>query len=48
MATTGIGFRGWVEAADAVGLAEDLLDVLGAARLIARGPKARGRSRPPG
>ena len=42
VATTGIGFRGWVEAADAVGLAEDLLDVLGAARLIARGPKARG------
>lgn len=42
VATTGIGFRGWVEAADAAGLAEDLLDVLGAARLIARGPKARG------
>ena len=42
VATTGIGFRGWIEAADAVGLAEPLLDVLGAARLIARGPKARG------
>jgi uroporphyrinogen-III synthase len=42
VATTGIGFRGWIEAADAVGLAEDLLDVLAAARLIARGPKARG------
>ena len=42
VATTGIGFRGWIEAADAVGLAEDLLDVLGRARLIARGPKARG------
>jgi uroporphyrinogen-III synthase len=42
VATTGIGFRGWVEAADAAGLAEDLLDVLGDARLIARGPKARG------
>lgn len=42
VATTGIGFRGWVEAADAVGLAEDLLDVFAAARLIARGPKARG------
>ncbi len=42
VATTGIGFRGWIEAADAVGLAEDLLDVLGAARIIARGPKARG------
>jgi uroporphyrinogen-III synthase len=42
VATTGIGFRGWIEAADAVGLAEDLLDVLATARLIARGPKARG------
>ncbi|MGL5818582.1 MAG: uroporphyrinogen-III synthase [Phycicoccus sp.] len=42
VATTGIGFRGWVEAADAAGLAEPLLDVLRDARLIARGPKARG------
>ncbi|MGL5864531.1 MAG: uroporphyrinogen-III synthase [Dermatophilaceae bacterium] len=42
VATTGIGFRGWVEAADAAGLAEPLLEVLAAARLIARGPKARG------
>ncbi|WP_061962411.1 uroporphyrinogen-III synthase [Demequina flava] len=42
VATTGIGFRGWVEAADAVGLAEPLLEVLRGARLIARGPKARG------
>ncbi|MBM6404983.1 uroporphyrinogen-III synthase [Phycicoccus sp. CSK15P-2] len=42
VATTGIGFRGWVEAADAAGLADELLDVLQDARLIARGPKARG------
>jgi uroporphyrinogen-III synthase len=42
VATTGIGFRGWVEAADAAGLAEDLLECLRGARLIARGPKARG------
>ena len=42
VATTGIGFRGWVEAADAAGLAEDLLHVMGKARLVARGPKARG------
>jgi uroporphyrinogen-III synthase len=42
VATTGIGFRGWVEAADAAGLAEPLLEVLGRARLVARGPKARG------
>lgn len=40
--TTGIGFRGWVEAADAAGLADPLLAVLARARLVARGPKARG------
>ena len=40
--TTGIGLRGWIEAADAAGLADDLLAVLGAARIVARGPKARG------
>ncbi|MGC5168928.1 uroporphyrinogen-III synthase [Luteimicrobium sp. DT211] len=40
--TTGIGFRAWIEAADAVGLAEPLVDVLGRARIVARGPKARG------
>lgn len=42
VATTGIGFRAWVEAADAAGLADELLDVMSRARLIARGPKARG------
>lgn len=40
--TTGIGLRGWIEAADAAGLADELLVVLGGARIIARGPKARG------
>lgn len=40
--TTGIGMRGWVEAADMAGLAEDLLAVLRRCRLVARGPKARG------
>lgn len=40
--TTGIGFRGWIEAADAAGLADELVDTLGGARLIARGPKANG------
>jgi uroporphyrinogen-III synthase len=40
--TTGIGFRGWVEAADAAGVADDLLGVLDASRIVARGPKARG------
>ena len=42
VATTGIGFRAWIEAADAAGLADELLDAMGNARLIARGPKARG------
>lgn len=40
--TTGIGLRGWIEAADAAGIADDLLAVLASARIIARGPKARG------
>jgi uroporphyrinogen-III synthase len=40
--TTGIGFRGWVEAADAAGLADQLVQVLSRARVIARGPKAHG------
>jgi uroporphyrinogen-III synthase len=48
IATTGIGFRGWVEAADGWGLAEDLLDQLTKARLYARGPKAKGAIRAAG
>ncbi|MBB2922840.1 uroporphyrinogen-III synthase [Cellulomonas cellasea] len=40
--TTGIGFRGWIEAADAVGIADQLTTVLRGARIVARGPKARG------
>ena len=40
--TTGIGFRGWVEAADAYGLAEPLVEMLRGTRIVARGPKARG------
>ncbi len=40
--TTGIGFRGWIEAADAAGLAEPLVDMLRGTRIVARGPKARG------
>jgi uroporphyrinogen-III synthase len=45
IATTGIGFRGWVEAADAWGLAEDLIKAIGEATILARGPKARGAIR---
>ncbi|MCI2239374.1 uroporphyrinogen-III synthase [Paenibacillus sp. TRM 82003] len=45
LVTTGIGLRGWVEAADAAGLADDLLATLGRARILARGPKATGAVR---
>jgi uroporphyrinogen-III synthase len=40
--TTAVGFRGWIEAADSVGMAEELLRVLAGARIMARGPKALG------
>ncbi len=40
--TTGLGVRGWLEAADAIQLGDDLRDVLGQAELLARGPKATG------
>lgn len=48
IATTGIGFRGWIEAADEWGLADDLLGALGSARIISRGPKATGALRAAG
>ena len=40
--TTGQGLRGWFEAADAAGLAEELATMLADVRIIARGPKAKG------
>lgn len=40
--TTGIGVRGWLEAAEALHLADDLLDALYGATVYARGPKAAG------
>lgn len=40
--TTGAGFTGWIEAADAAGLQQPLHHVLQQARIVARGPKARG------
>jgi uroporphyrinogen-III synthase len=46
--TTGIGFRGWVEAAEGWGLGPDLLRVLGTAGVFARGPKAKGAVRAAG
>ena len=45
VATTGIGFRGWMEAAEGWGIAEELTKALGSARLLARGPKAKGAIR---
>lgn len=45
VATTGIGFRGWMEAAEGWGLAEDLRGTLAGTRLLARGPKAKGAIR---
>ena len=46
--TTGIGFRGWMEAADGWGLGERLRECLTSSELIARGPKARGAIRTAG
>jgi uroporphyrinogen-III synthase len=43
IATTGVGFRGWLEAADAWDL--PLVEHLKPARVLARGPKARGAIR---
>jgi uroporphyrinogen-III synthase len=48
IATTGIGFRGWVAAADGWGLAGDLTIALGKARIVSRGPKATGALRAAG
>ncbi|MEO7448232.1 MAG: uroporphyrinogen-III synthase [Humibacillus sp.] len=46
--TTAYGFRRWVECADAAGLGVDLSRTLEAARIIVRGPKARGAVRAAG
>jgi len=46
--TTGIGFRGWMEAADGWGLADALFSRLDAAMVVTRGPKARGAVRAAG
>jgi uroporphyrinogen-III synthase len=48
VATTGIGFRGWLEAADAWGIGGSLLDRLRAATVLTRGPKATGAVRAAG
>ncbi|CCQ17709.1 Uroporphyrinogen-III synthase [Rhodococcus sp. AW25M09] len=43
--STGIGFRGWLDAAAGWGLREGLVAALEHSRIIARGPKARGAIR---
>ncbi|MGW2780469.1 uroporphyrinogen-III synthase [Streptomyces populi] len=48
VATTAIGFRGWVEAADGWGLGEELLARLRGVELLARGPKVKGAVRAQG
>ncbi|WP_327403641.1 uroporphyrinogen-III synthase [Streptomyces sp. NBC_01288] len=48
VATTAIGFRGWIEAADGWGLGEALLDRLRGVELLARGPKVKGAVRAAG
>ena len=48
VAHTGIGFRGWLAAAEGWGLASQLLEALSSARILARGPKATGALRAAG
>src|SRR5690606_21182025 len=48
VASTGIGIRGWLEAAEGWGLAEPLRAVLEDSYLVTRGPKARGALRAAG
>lgn len=40
--TTGVGFRGWMDAAHEHGVDEQLADAFGGAHFVARGPKAHG------
>ncbi|MFE9436833.1 uroporphyrinogen-III synthase [Streptomyces sp. NPDC006640] len=48
VASTAVGFRGWVEAAHGWGLGAELLVRLGEAELLARGPKVKGAIRAQG
>ena len=45
LATTGIGMRTWLDAAERWGVLPDLLDALGGAEILARGPKSVGALR---
>lgn len=48
VATTGLGLRAWIAAADGWGLAGELLTALTGARILSRGPKATGALRAAG
>ncbi|WP_447037770.1 uroporphyrinogen-III synthase [Streptomyces sp. DSM 118878] len=48
IATTAIGFRGWIEAAEGWGYGEALLRCLRGVELLARGPKVKGAVRAAG
>lgn len=48
VATTGVGFRGWLEAAEGWGLGERLRALLARATILTRGPKATGAVRAAG
>ncbi|MFE5088851.1 uroporphyrinogen-III synthase [Streptomyces sp. NPDC056638] len=48
VATTAVGFRGWIEAADGWGLGDRLLESLRGTELLARGPKVKGAVRAAG
>lgn len=48
VAHTGIGFRGWLAAAEGWGLVGPLLTALSSARIVSRGPKATGALRAAG
>ena len=48
VATTGFGFRGWLEAAEGWGLGDALRSALASASLVARGPKPCGAIRAAG
>ncbi|MFF2407435.1 uroporphyrinogen-III synthase [Streptomyces sp. NPDC058092] len=48
VATTAVGFRGWIEAADGWGLGDRLSAALRGVELLARGPKVKGAVRAAG
>ncbi|EST25528.1 hypothetical protein N566_24475, partial [Streptomycetaceae bacterium MP113-05] len=48
VATTAVGFRGWLEAADGWGLGDGLRGRLAGAAIVTRGPKVRGAVRAAG